>query len=85
MATCPKTSCLSINFFLTGVFYTSSVLTSLLVHSLSQLLQVLLEPYKYVIQNPGKEIRTLLINAFNLWLDIPQEKVRWTLGCRDLQ
>ena len=37
--------------------------------------QILTEPYTYVTANPGKEIRTLLINAFNIWLQIPDDKV----------
>lgn len=37
---------------------------------------MLFEPYEYIIQNPGKDIRTLLINAFNLWLKVPEDKVR---------
>ncbi|KAF9234828.1 terpenoid synthase [Melanogaster broomeanus] len=32
---------------------------------------VLLEPYKYIASKPGKEVRTLLIKAFNVWLDVP--------------
>jgi hypothetical protein len=37
--------------------------------------EVLFEPYEYIIQNPGKDIRTLLISAFNIWLKVPQDKV----------
>jgi len=37
--------------------------------------QILTEPYTYVTSNPGKEIRTLLINAFNIWLQIPDDKL----------
>lgn len=40
-----------------------------------QVEEVLFEPYEYIIQNPGKDIRTLLINAFNLWLKVPEDKV----------
>ncbi|KZS87790.1 terpenoid synthase [Sistotremastrum niveocremeum HHB9708] len=36
----------------------------------------LLEPYTYLTSNPGKEIRTKLIEAFNLWLEVPQEKLK---------
>ena len=36
---------------------------------------MLFEPYEYIIQNPGKDIRTLLISAFNIWLKVPQDKV----------
>lgn len=34
---------------------------------------VLLEPYTYLLSNKGKEIRSLLIDAFNVWLDVPSE------------
>jgi hypothetical protein len=33
--------------------------------------QILLEPYTYISANPGKEVRTKLIDAFNAWLDVP--------------
>jgi len=36
--------------------------------------RVLLEPFEYVCQIPGKKIRTKLIQAFNLWLQIPDSK-----------
>jgi hypothetical protein len=39
----------------------------------SRLPQILVEPYTYLTQNPGKEIRTKLIDAFNLWLQVPEE------------
>ncbi|KAJ2703748.1 hypothetical protein FB645_003769 [Coemansia sp. IMI 203386] len=32
--------------------------------------EALLAPYKYLCQVPGKEIRTLMINAFNDWLNL---------------
>lgn len=32
----------------------------------------LLEPYNYIADSGGKEIRTKLIEAFNLWLDVPE-------------
>jgi len=35
-------------------------------------IQTLLEPYTYISANPGKEIRSQLIEAFNLWLDVPE-------------
>ena len=38
-------------------------------------LQVLTEAYEYITQVPGKEVRTLLINAFNVWMDVPADKV----------
>lgn len=33
----------------------------------------MLEPYTYILQIPGKEIRSKLIEAFNIWLDVPTE------------
>ncbi|XP_059156777.1 geranylgeranyl pyrophosphate synthase-like isoform X2 [Physella acuta] len=36
---------------------------------------ILLEPYKYICQIPGKQIRTKLSAAFNHWLRIPEEKM----------
>ncbi|KAG6860770.1 hypothetical protein C0995_007802 [Termitomyces sp. Mi166 len=36
---------------------------------------VLLEPYTYITSNPGKEIRGRLIDAFNLWLEVPTSKL----------
>ena len=30
------------------------------------------EPYNYLSSLPGKEIRTKLIEAFNVWLDVPE-------------
>jgi geranylgeranyl diphosphate synthase type 3 len=35
----------------------------------------LVAPYIYLLGKPGKDIRTLLINAFNVWLDVPQESL----------
>lgn len=32
----------------------------------------LLEPYTYISANPGKEVRSQLIEAFNLWLNVPE-------------
>ncbi|CAL1528662.1 unnamed protein product [Lymnaea stagnalis] len=37
--------------------------------------QILLEPYKYICQIKGKQIRTKLSKAFNHWLLIPKEKI----------
>uniref|UniRef100_A0A8C4QE95 Geranylgeranyl diphosphate synthase 1 n=1 Tax=Eptatretus burgeri TaxID=7764 RepID=A0A8C4QE95_EPTBU len=36
--------------------------------------RVLLEPYNYLLQLPGKQIRSKLAEAFNYWLKIPDEK-----------
>ncbi|KAI8633912.1 terpenoid synthase [Xylariaceae sp. FL1651] len=35
--------------------------------------EVLMGPYDYLYAQPGKDIRTLLINSFNVWLEVPQE------------
>jgi geranylgeranyl diphosphate synthase type 3 len=37
--------------------------------------QVVRGPYDYVISHPGKDFRAQLINAFNAWLDVPQESL----------
>lgn len=34
--------------------------------------QILQEPYNYLSSLPGKEIRTKLIEAFNVWLDVTE-------------
>lgn len=39
------------------------------------LLQVLLQPFRYVLQVPGKMIRGKLAQAFNYWMKIPEEKL----------
>lgn len=38
-------------------------------------LQKLLQPFKYILQVPGKQIRGKLANAFNYWLKIPSDKL----------
>ncbi|KAJ8074420.1 hypothetical protein PM082_015321 [Marasmius tenuissimus] len=35
----------------------------------------LLEPYTFVTSNPGKDMRGRLIEAFNIWLNVPPEKL----------
>ncbi|XP_031559006.1 geranylgeranyl pyrophosphate synthase-like [Actinia tenebrosa] len=37
--------------------------------------KILMEPYNYILQVPGKRIREKLIQAFNLWLKIPEDKL----------
>jgi len=37
---------------------------------------VLVEPYNYIAQMPGKDIRSKLIQAFNLWLKIKEDKLQ---------
>ncbi|KAI9253171.1 geranylgeranyl pyrophosphate synthase [Sporodiniella umbellata] len=45
--------------------------------------EILLEPYNYLISHPGKDIRSKLIAAFDLWLNVPKdalEKITNTIG-----
>lgn len=37
--------------------------------------RILLGPYDYMVQHPGKDIRRQLINAFNAWLKVPPESL----------
>ena len=36
---------------------------------------IVLGPYSYMLQHPGKDIRRQLINAFNAWLKVPSESL----------
>ncbi|KIM76617.1 hypothetical protein PILCRDRAFT_797172 [Piloderma croceum F 1598] len=36
----------------------------------------LLEPYTYITSTPGKEIRGTMIDAFNTWLNVPEDKLK---------
>jgi len=38
--------------------------------------QAILEPFQFITSNPGKEIRGKLIEAFNIWLDVPADKLK---------
>ena len=38
--------------------------------------ELLLEPYTYILRKKGKDIRPKLLEAFNIWLHVPQEKVK---------
>ncbi|XP_019405382.1 PREDICTED: geranylgeranyl pyrophosphate synthase isoform X1 [Crocodylus porosus] len=38
--------------------------------------RLLLEPYKYLLQLPGKQVRTKLSQAFNHWLNVPEDKIQ---------
>ncbi|CAG0886410.1 unnamed protein product [Darwinula stevensoni] len=38
--------------------------------------KALLQPYRYIMQIPGKEIRKKLAVGFNYWLHIPEEKLK---------
>lgn len=35
--------------------------------------QVLVEPFSYLSKAPGKEVRSALIDAFNVWMNVPEE------------
>ncbi|KAH7010647.1 geranylgeranyl diphosphate synthase [Microdochium trichocladiopsis] len=37
--------------------------------------KILLGPYNYLLSHPGKEIRSLILDAFNEWLKVPQESL----------
>eukprot|EP00013_Stygamoeba_regulata_P019325 CAMPEP_0177647006 /NCGR_PEP_ID=MMETSP0447-20121125/10074_1 /TAXON_ID=0 /ORGANISM="Stygamoeba regulata, Strain BSH-02190019" /LENGTH=382 /DNA_ID=CAMNT_0019149571 /DNA_START=72 /DNA_END=1220 /DNA_ORIENTATION=+ len=37
---------------------------------------ILLEPYKYLAEAPGKGIRERLISSFNKWLKVPEKEMR---------
>ncbi|OAX82169.1 geranylgeranyl pyrophosphate synthase [Emergomyces africanus] len=37
--------------------------------------KVLLGPYDYMVQQPGKDIRRQFITAFNRWLQVPEESI----------
>ena len=38
--------------------------------------RVLLEPFAYLMQFPGKDVRVKLLHAFNVWLQVDETKVR---------
>ncbi|KAI9468577.1 hypothetical protein LPJ79_001678 [Coemansia sp. RSA 1821] len=42
--------------------------------------EALLAPYEYLCQVPGKEIRTVMINAFNDWLQVNSEQLQVISG-----
>uniref|UniRef100_A0A023F5X7 Putative geranylgeranyl pyrophosphate synthase/polyprenyl synthetase n=1 Tax=Triatoma infestans TaxID=30076 RepID=A0A023F5X7_TRIIF len=42
----------------------------------SSLEEKLLQPFTYILQVPGKQIRTKLAHAFNYWLEIPSDKLQ---------
>ena len=37
---------------------------------------ILLEPFTYLLRKKGKDIRPKLLKAFNIWLKVPDEKVK---------
>ena len=38
--------------------------------------EILLEPFTYLLRKKGKDIRPKLLKAFNVWLNVPDEKVK---------
>ncbi|KAL0076795.1 geranylgeranyl pyrophosphate synthetase [Phycomyces blakesleeanus] len=38
--------------------------------------EILLEPYYYLLSQPGKSVRTKLISAFNLWLNVSEDTLK---------
>ncbi|XP_031831300.1 geranylgeranyl pyrophosphate synthase quemao [Nomia melanderi] len=38
--------------------------------------EILLEPFTYILQVPGKQVRSKLAHAFNNWLKIPDDKLQ---------
>jgi len=38
--------------------------------------KAILEPFQFIKSNPGKEIRGKLIEAFNLWLEVPASRLK---------
>ncbi|CAI6236806.1 unnamed protein product [Periconia digitata] len=37
---------------------------------------IIRNPYDYIASQPGKEFRTLLLNALNAWLDVPEDSLK---------
>ena len=37
---------------------------------------MLLQPFHYICQTPGKQIRPKLAQSFNYWMKVPAEKLR---------
>ncbi|KAI8978428.1 geranylgeranyl pyrophosphate synthase [Pilobolus umbonatus] len=37
--------------------------------------EIILEPYNYIVSHLGKDISSILISAFDLWLKIPKDKL----------
>jgi hypothetical protein len=46
-----------------------------LINPFKSLLQKLLQPFAYILQVPGKQIRAKLAHAFNYWLKIRADKL----------
>lgn len=45
---------------------------------------VVLEPFRYLQQQPGKEIRSQLVEAFDAWLHVPPEKLAVIKSCIEM-
>ena len=69
-----------------GLFYPASSMSDSNLSNLLLALQnppewpassesIILEPFVYTSSKPGKEIRSLLIEAFNLWLEVPRAQL----------
>ncbi|KAI0472889.1 terpenoid synthase [Xylariaceae sp. FL0804] len=37
--------------------------------------KILMGPYDYLFAQPGKDFRTMMVNSFNVWLEVPQESL----------
>lgn len=37
--------------------------------------EIIMGPYDYMLQHPGKDLRRQMINAFNAWLKVPSESL----------
>lgn len=37
--------------------------------------RILLGPYDYLLEHPGKDIRATMISAFNSWLQVPDKSL----------
>lgn len=37
--------------------------------------RIILSPYDYMLDRPGKDIRKQLMNAFNIWLKVPEDRL----------
>ena len=37
---------------------------------------IILKPYTHLLERPGKNIRNTLLDAFNTWLQVPEEELK---------
>ncbi|KAF2129171.1 geranylgeranyl pyrophosphate synthetase [Dothidotthia symphoricarpi CBS 119687] len=42
--------------------------------------QILLGPYEYIANQPGKDLRSQFISAFNMWLNVPGKSLEVIIG-----